>query len=100
MSTAVLVIWGVTLLIIALVIVPLAIHLLSRTLTAARSIERYLAEMLEAGVGVAGNTAAIPALDETIKTAQAALGVAPQLERHSAEIATILADRAAAGDAR
>jgi len=97
--TAALVIWGVTLLIIALVIVPLAIVLLQRTLTAARSIERYLAEMAQAGTGIAGNTAAIPALDRTIETAGVMAGVAASLERRSANLARILAGRAAKGEA-
>lgn len=91
---AVLWIWGITLLVIALVIVPLAILLLHRTLRNARSIEHYLAGMREAGTGVAGNTAAIPALDQTIETAGAMGGVAASLERRSGAIAGILARRA------
>jgi hypothetical protein len=93
--TAALVIWGITLLLIALVILPLAIALLQRTLSAARSIETYLAEMSAAGMGVAGNTAAIPALDQTVETAGAMAGVAASLEQRSAAIAAILAERAA-----
>lgn len=92
--TAALVIWGITLLLIALVIVPLAIALLQRTLTAARSIEGYLAEMRQAGMGIAGNTAAIPALDQTIETAGAMAGAAGSLEERSRTIAGILAERA------
>lgn len=92
--TAALVIWGMTLLVIALIIVPLAIALLHRTLTAARSIESYLGEMAQAGMGVAGNTASIPALDQTIETAGAMAGVAASLEHRSAAIAGVLAERA------
>jgi hypothetical protein len=92
--TAALAIWGITLLVIALVIVPLAIALLHRTLGAARSIENYLAEMRQAGLGVARNTAAIPALDQTIETASAMAGVAASLEQRSAALAGILAERA------
>lgn len=91
---AALTIWGITLLIIALIIVPLAIALLHRTLGAARSIESYLAEMCEAGLGVARNTAAIPALDQTIETAGAMTGAAGSLEQRSAALAGILAERA------
>lgn len=94
---AALVIWGITLLVIALVIVPLAIVLLHRTLTAARSIESYLAGMAQAGMGVAGNTAAIPALDQTIETAGVMAGVASSLQQRSATLAGILAGRAGAG---
>lgn len=87
-------IWAITLLIIALVIVPLAVLLLHRTFRNARSIESYLAGMREAGTGVAGNTGAIPALDQTIETAVAMAGVAASLERRSGAIAAILAGRA------
>ena len=58
------VIWWVVLLLVVVVIVPLAIALLHRTLRAAISIRRYLDEMLTAGVGIAGTTASIAALDE------------------------------------
>ena len=92
--TAVLAIWGITLLLIALVIVPLAIALLQRTLTAARSIETYLAEMRAAGGGIAGNTAAIPALEQTIETAGDMAGVAGSLQQRSAALAGLLAERA------
>jgi hypothetical protein len=71
MSTLALGIWAATLVVIAVVIVPLALALLQRALTAARNIERYMADMLEAGKGIAGNTAAIPALDTTLATAAA-----------------------------
>ena len=43
-------IWIVTILIVVVVIVPLALALLGRALKAARAIEGYLADMLEAGV--------------------------------------------------
>lgn len=93
--TGALVVWAVTLLLIALVIVPLAIALLQRTLNAAHSIETYLAEMRQAGMGVAGNTAAIPALDQTIETAGAMAQVTASLEHRSAAVAGTLAERAA-----
>ena len=52
MSTLALFIWGLTIAIVALVIVPVALSLLGRALTAARNIETYLADMLEAGVKI------------------------------------------------
>lgn len=97
---AALVIWGITLLVIALVIVPLAIALLHRTLGAARNIESYLAEMTAAGSGIARHTGAIPALDKTIETAGAMAGVATSLEERSAALAYILAERAKRGARR
>lgn len=76
MSGLALTIWAVTLVIVAVVIVPLALSLLGRALAAARNIEGYMKDMLTAGVGIAGNTAAIPALDTTLATAAAMAPVA------------------------
>lgn len=100
MSTFALAIWGVTLLVVALVLVPVAVLLLARALGAARAIERYLAESGQAGAGIAAHTGAIPVLEDTIRIAQAAQGVAPQLEQHSAAIAGILGARAGGGSGR
>ena len=79
MSGLALTIWAVTLVVVAVVIVPLALSLLKRALTAAQNIERYMADMLEAGKGIAGNTAAIPALDATLATAAAMAPVAQDI---------------------
>ena len=91
------VIWSVVLLLVIVVIVPLAIVLLHRTLRAAISIRRYLDEMLTAGVGIAGNTASITALDDTIGVAGAMVGVAGSIKQHSETIASVLAARARRG---
>ena len=92
---AVYTIWAITLAIVVLVIVPLAIYLLHRTLTAARSIERYFAEMAEAGVGIAANTSHVKALEDTISIATKILSVAGNIDSHSDTIKTTLAGRAA-----
>ena len=89
------IVWAVTLAIVVVVIVPLAILLLHRTLRAAMAIRRYLDEMLVAGVGIAGNTASISALDATIGVAGSMVEVAGSIKSHSATIATVLAGRAA-----
>ena len=89
--------WAAALLLVVLVIVPLAVLLLHRTLRAAISIRRYLDEMLVAGVGIAGNTASIKALDDTIGVAVAMVGVAGNIKSHSGTIASVLAGRAASG---
>ena len=96
---AVQLIWAATLLVVIVVIVPLAVVLLHRTLRAAMSIRRYLDEMLAAGVGVAANTAAIKALDDTLGVAGAMVKVAGDIKSHSGTIATVLAARAAGGAA-
>ncbi len=85
--TAVLWIWGVTLAVVTVAIVPLAVYLLHRTLRAAMSIERYTREALAAGAGIASNTAAIAALKDTIKAAASLLETAEQLKHRAAAVA-------------
>lgn len=90
-------IWIVTLLIVVLVIVPVAVSLLGRALAAARAIEHYLADMLEAGVKIAGHTEAVPALDTTLATARAMGPVAQAIEEKTGVVATLLSERAKEG---
>lgn len=97
--TAVYVIWAITLAVAVLVVLPLTVYLLQRTLTAGRSIERYLAEMRDAGVGIAKNTGHIKALDDTITVATQILGTAGSIQTHAATIETTLTARAG-GDGR
>jgi len=94
------IIWAATLLVVVVVVVPLAVLLLHRTLRAAMSIRRYLDEMLAAGVGIAGNTASIKALDETIGVAGSMVQVAGDIKSHSGTIASVLAGRAASAASR
>jgi len=91
---AVYAIWWTMLGVVVVVIVPLAIGLLHRTLRAALSIRRYLEEMLAAGVGIAENTSSIPALKDTIKVGSAMVETAGRLDEHSGTIAQVLAARA------
>ena len=89
--TAALWIWAITLAVVTVVIVPLAVYLLHRTLRAARSIERYTRESLAAGVGIASNTGAIAALDDTIRAVSALLEAAEALKRQTAEVSEAVA---------
>jgi hypothetical protein len=84
-------IWAITLAVVTVVIVPLAVYLLHRTLRAARSIERYTRESLVAGVGIATNTGAIAALDDTIRAASSLLEAAEALKRRTAEVSDAVA---------
>ncbi len=97
LPTAVYAIWAMVLLVVIVVIVPLAIALLHRTLRAAWSIRRYLEEMLQAGVGIAGNTGSISALEDTISVAGGMVTTASSIKEHTATIATVLSQRAARG---
>lgn len=84
-------IWGITLGIVTFVVVPLALYLLHRTLLAAQAIERYTREALEAGAGIASNTAAIAALEETIQAASSLLEATQMLKRQAADVADAVA---------
>lgn len=83
------------LLIVAVVLLPFIIRLLHKTLTAARSIERYLKEMKEAGLGIAGNTEHIKVLNSTIDVAVDILGSAGEINKNAETIKVTLAERAA-----
>ena len=95
LPAAVYTVWSITLLVVVLVIVPLAIALLHRTLRAALSIDRYLREMLQAGVGIAENTSSIKALNDTIGVAGSMVSTAVSIKQHTGTIATVLSERAA-----
>ena len=89
-------IWAIVLVIAVLVILPMAVYLLNRTLIAARNIERYLAEMRDAGVAIAGNTRHIAALDDTIGVATQMLETAGSIKSHTGTIGSVLTARAEA----
>ena len=55
MPQAVFILWTI-LLVVTVLLLPFIIYLLHKTWKASKSIERYFKEMLEAGLGVAGNT--------------------------------------------
>jgi hypothetical protein len=93
--TAVYWIWSATLTIITFVVVPLAVHLLHRTLKATRAIERYARESLTAGVEIATNTSAIPALEQTLATAGSLAEASKLLRARAEEIGGVAVDVAA-----
>ena len=82
------------LLIVTVLILPYLIHLLHKTWLASKSIERYLKEMKEAGIGVAGNTELVKAVDDTIGVASGILKVAGSINENSETLKTALASRA------
>ena len=93
METTVQILWLI-LLIVTVLVLPFLIHLLHRTWRAARSIERYFSEMKTAGVGVAGNTEHISALDDTIGVASGILDVAGSIDTNANTLKITLAKRA------
>lgn len=97
MTATALTIWIITLLIVALIVVPVAFHHLRRALNAAWAIERNMADMLEAGGKIAGHTGAVPALDQTIRVAVAMKPVAEAIETRTKAVAALLGTRAATG---
>ena len=94
MSQTVLILWSI-LLVVTVLLLPLIVSLLHRTWRASRNIEIYFKEMLEAGLGIAGNTDHVSALDDTISVASGILDVAGQINGNAETIKTTLADRAA-----
>ena len=89
------IIWALLLAFIIIFVVPLAVFLLYRVHRLAVSIERYFAEMAEAGAGIAENTSHIKALEDTIQVATTILSVAGNINNHSTTIKDTLAARAA-----
>jgi hypothetical protein len=88
------VLW-IVVLAVALILFPFIVRLLHKTLYAAKNIERYLREMKEAGMGIAGNTAHITALDSTITVAVDILDSAGKINSNAETIETVMADRSA-----
>ncbi len=91
MSRSVGAIWSGMLIATVVGVVPIVVSLLRRALAAARNIERYLAEILAGGVGIAGNTASVAALKDTLTVAPGLLAGAGSIERHAAAIKEALA---------
>lgn len=87
-------IWKIGLAVTLLVFVPLSVVLLHRLWRAARSIQVYAREALTAAAGIAGNTAQIGALDDTIAVASSILGTAGAIEQKLGAATGILAKRA------
>lgn len=88
------ILWIILLAVAVLVLGPIT-RLLHKTLMAANSIERYLKEMKEAGMGIAGNTEHIKALNSTIDVAVDILGTAGEINKNSETIEVTLGSRAA-----
>ena len=87
------VLW-IILLVVTVLVLPFIVSLLNKVLVSARNIERYFREMLEAGVGIAGNTEHNKALNSTIEVASNILTVAGDINDHSAALGGALKSRA------
>lgn len=94
LSEATITLWWAGLGITLLVLVPLAVVLLHRTLSAARNIERYTREALVAAGGIAANTTHVPALDSTISVAGQMLESAGTVAEKLDTVASVLEKRA------
>ncbi len=94
MPQVVYVFW-IIILVVAVLILPFIVWLLHKVLYSARQIERYLREMKEAGLGIAGNTEHITALNSTIEVATDILDSAGKINSNAETIKVTLAGRAA-----
>ena len=92
---AVIVLW-IILLIVTVLVLPFIVRLLHHVYKSAKSIDMYFKEMLQAGLGVAGNTDHITALDDTIQVASGILEVAGDINEHAEALGGALAKRAEA----
>lgn len=97
MPGAVFTIWWIGLIVTLVLFVPLAVYLLHRAWRAARSIQLYTAEALEAAAGIVANTAHVPALNATIGAATEMYELAGAVESKLDAAATLLARRAGGG---
>ncbi len=88
------ILWIILLAVAVLVLGPI-IRLLHKTLSAANHIERYLKEMKDAGLGIAGNTENIKALNSTIEVAVDILDTAGKINNNAETIEVTLEGRAA-----
>ncbi len=93
----VVIVWGLTLLLVVGLVVPTVLGLVYRLIRAARNIEQYSKSSLQAGLGIAGNTANITALNDTIQVAGQILDVAKSIDTHTEAIEKLLIGRATAG---
>lgn len=87
-------IWWIGLIVTLVVFVPLAVVLLHRTWRAARSIQIYARDALQAAAGIEGNTKHISALVTTISVAGQMLNVAGEVAKKLDTVANVLAARA------
>jgi len=91
---AVYTIWWTGLILTLVLFVPLSVYFLHRTWVAARAIQRYAAETLQAAAGVAGNTKNIVALDATISVATQILANAGSVAGKLGTVADVMEQRA------
>ncbi len=89
----VIVIWWIALALTALVVLPLAVYLLNRTLTAARRIEHNLNEARRAAAGIQANTREANQLNVTLEAAPAIVQSGAAIESGSGELTRTLAGR-------
>lgn len=90
MNRIVAAVWSGMLLATLAGVVPIVVSQLRRGLAAARNIERYTAEILGAGVGIAENTASVAALKDTLAAAPLLLTGAQSIEQHAGKIVAAL----------
>lgn len=93
MSLASRMLWAVLLLAGYLGVTPVAIVLLRRLLYASEQIASYTDEILASGGGIAGHTAHVSDLQQTIAAAPTLLAAADSLGQNAAAIESALARR-------
>lgn len=95
--TTVISIWWGALVLTVLMVLPLAVYLLHRTLTAARQIEYNLAQARDAGAGIQRNTSEASQLNTTLEAAPVIIQSASNIEDGSEALTRTLASRLQGG---
>ncbi len=98
MPPAVLWIWWATLLVSVGIVIPAVWYLLHRLLRATHAVERYAAETLQAGLGIARHVQAIAALGVTADVAADLLRVTQEVAQHAAVVEQALGRQRLEGD--
>jgi hypothetical protein len=93
MNPIVAVIWWVTLLGAIFAALPNLVAWLMRAFGAAREIEKYTADILDAAIGIKENTANAVALKETISVAPRLISSAKAIESHATSLESAMAAR-------
>ena len=86
--------WTVTVALALVVFVPLSVYMLASLLRTARSIQHYANDIVVPAQAIAANTAAVPALDNTIAVATEVLAAAEGVAQKLDAMATVLETRA------
>lgn len=89
-GTGFLVVWAIFLLVVAVIVIPFVLVLMLRLVMACVRLNTHADVADKAAVPVRANTDPVPRLAETLQLIRQVLAVARTVERHGAELETVL----------